>query len=104
MTPAQRDLILHALGLTPRGGRMRRWSYRNHYCACVHVVSDSEDAILAGMVDQDWLVAGRTINDGRDRFYHVTRAGAVVAGVLGRTRAADIAFVSPPCAGWWPMG
>ena len=36
--------------------------------------------------------------------HRVTRAGAVVAGVLGRTRAADIAFVSPPCAGWWPMG
>ena len=23
---------------------------------------------------------------------------------LAAMRAADIAFVSPPCAGWWPMG
>lgn len=87
MTPPQRALILHALGLTPRGGRMRRWSYRNHYCACVG--SEAKRGI-AQMVHLGWMEEGRTINKGKSRFYHVTRAGAEAAGVLDRCRTEDL--------------
>jgi hypothetical protein len=88
MTPAQRDLILHSLGLSERwNGKHPRWSHRNHYCACVDSCTEIK---IARMVHLEWMEAGRTINDGKSRYYHVTRAGAEAAGVLGRCRTEDV--------------
>jgi hypothetical protein len=88
MTPAQRDLILHTLGLPDRwNGKRPRWSHRNNYCTCI---GDSTEVVLIGMVERGLMVAGRTINDGEARYYHVTRAGAEAAGVLGRCRMKDV--------------
>ena len=33
LTDTQLDNIIHALGLTKRGGKRPRWAYRNHYNA-----------------------------------------------------------------------
>ena len=42
------------------------------------------------MVHLGWMEAGRTINKGKSRFYHVPRAGAEAAGVLDRVRREDL--------------
>lgn len=89
MDIAHKGLVFHALGFWVRGGGKlsRRWSYRNHFCVgaedCVH------RPVVEEMVREGLLVAGAVINDGRDRFFHVTVAGAREAGVLNRFRRED---------------
>lgn len=85
MTPQQRETILHSLGLTPRGKRQRRWSFRNFYCA-----HQPPSAHIADLRNAGWLRPGRTINEGTARFYYVTKAAAEAAGVLDRCRREDV--------------
>lgn len=84
MTDAERSIILHSLGLTPRGsGRLRRWSYRNYFCASMpHNLCD-------GLCAAGFMRASIVINHGANRLYHVTDAGAAAAGVLERFRRED---------------
>lgn len=83
MTPAQRALILAALGLTPRDGVMPRWSCLNR--RRVDIGGDdyriAEGLARTGMMEPGQMTAPRW-----SRFYHVTRLGAEAAGVLGRCR------------------
>lgn len=86
MTPAQRDLILHSLGLTPRNGRMPRWSYRNRYVVPLLETPPWPEMAKAGWVE---AIALRTETQVA-KWYRVTRAGAEAAGVLDRCRREDL--------------
>lgn len=82
MTPAQRALILSALGLTPRNGRMPRWSRKNDgYIQIDH--PEACDMVEGG------LIYPHTLN-GRGMTFRVTRFGTEAAGVLGRCRREDL--------------
>ena len=86
MTPEQRDLILAALGLRPRNGRMPRWSYQNGY-----PVQTGTASCWPYMVDCGWAERANWISGSLEwRLYEVTRAGAEAAGVLGRCRTEDV--------------
>ena len=82
-------IVTHALGFygKPRGRLNRRWSYRN--CFCAPIADPDSLATMQRLVDTGWMVAGRTINEGRDRYYHVTDDGARAAGVFNRFRLED---------------
>lgn len=84
MTPAQRALILHALGLTPRDGVMPRWSDGNGYLVWPHPDPEWDDMERAGWVEY------RRSNAFRGPVARVTRRGAEAAGVLGRCRREDL--------------
>ena len=75
--------ILHALGLTPRGGRMRRWSYRNYYTVSFG------DPVMEAMVERGLMVRRRPGKPGDLVCHHVTDAGAEFAGVGSRFRKED---------------
>ena len=69
ITSEECEIIRHALGLN-----YKRRPYRNHYC-------DAADAPeLAALVAKGLMKAGRIINNGDDRYYHVTSAGAAMVG------------------------
>ena len=74
-------MIIHALGLTRRGGRGRfgkRWAYRNFYAA-----SDTDAEIWMKLVKREF--AKLIQNPGTQRPFHmfaVTRDGMVAADVL----------------------
>jgi hypothetical protein len=87
ITDEERDIIIHSLGLTPRGRRRRRWSFRSHYCAGVG--TDQERTVIA-MAERGLMRAGAVINNGTSRFYYVTRGGAEAAGMLKRCRTEDV--------------
>ena len=69
MTEEQRDIIRHSLGLG-----MSSKPYRNRYC-----IRDGEPRLEA-LVSAGWMERGDTLNSGRDRYYHVTEAGAAAVG------------------------
>lgn len=78
------DIIIHALGLTPRGSRrLRRWSYRNNYAT-----DENIDGIVLAMTERGLMRRGRAIPGGLT-YYHVTDAGAEFAGVNNRVRKED---------------
>ena len=64
LTEAQLDDIRHALGINQSGRE-----YRNHYCTY------DGDPKMEAMVEAGAMRRGVTINEGRDRMYHVTDAG-----------------------------
>jgi hypothetical protein len=75
-TKHQADIIRHSLGYDyPDKIRRNRGPYRNYYCA------GNGSIALEAMVAQGWMNRGSVINDGKDRYYHVTDAGAAAAGV-----------------------
>lgn len=82
MTPAQRSLILHALGLEPRGGRMPRWSRKNRRQTLATGPSGWDDIVAAGWAAPVYFEGGSA--------WHVTRAGAEAAGVGKRVRKEDL--------------
>lgn len=89
LTKAERDLIIHTLGLTPRGSRkLRRWSYRNHF----YTAPEGEDgAICEALVKRGFMYSNKkplSLTFGMF-FYFVTEAGAGAAGVLDRFRKED---------------
>lgn len=80
LTDKERSVIIHALGLTPRGGRRQfgcRWAYRNYFCA-----GEKDEAVW------DKLVArGLAFKSGRPKsagmpysVYGVTRLGVELIG------------------------
>lgn len=76
-------IIIHALGLTPRGsGRLRRWSYRNHFA------TTWPDPVIEKMVESGLMIFEYSQN-GKMRFYRVTDSGAEFAGVRNRLRNED---------------
>lgn len=82
LTDEQRSNIVHALGLTPRGGRGRfgcRWAYRNYFAAGEADVQSWRDLEARGLARQ-------IAKPGSLRPFHtfeVTPAGMKAAGVTG---------------------
>lgn len=79
-TREQREILRHALGLDPSGKDPRQGQrkaplepYRNHYC------THDGDPKLEALVTLGLMERGRRLNDGRDRYYHVTEAGKAEA-------------------------
>lgn len=72
-TQDQRDVIMHSLGL-PNRDRRKTIPYRNYYCTSVG------DPKLEAIVAAGWMRKGCTLNEGRDRYYIVTEAGAKAVG------------------------
>lgn len=68
-TKAQREIIEHSLGLN-----WKKEPYRNHYCTA------DGDPRLEALVTLGLMKHGCTLNDGRDRYYHVTAEGAAHIG------------------------
>lgn len=70
----ERDVILHALGLS----RRRRWAYRNHFAAGGEDVS-----IWKGLVDRGLASGGNNLMNEVMPYplFRVTRLGAEAAGV-----------------------
>lgn len=79
LDPAHLHILRHSLGLDDEG---RGNQYRNYYCAAV------ENDPCAALAALGLMSAGRTINGGTCRYYHVTDAGkAVVAEYAPPDRA-----------------
>ena len=71
LSPEHLHILRHSLGLDDAG---HGTEYRNYYCAAV------ENDPCAALVLLGLMSAGRTINGGTCRYYHVTDKGkAVVA-------------------------
>ena len=66
-------IMRHALGADSRDP-----GYRNQYC-----VADG-DKVLSAMVEKGLMREGRTINQGRDRYYHVTDEWSKALGIMVR--------------------
>jgi len=71
------DLILHATG-TERSVPKSQRGYRNYYCADIGSL-EFEDC--CEMVRRGLMVAGRWINNRKDRVFHATRKGCEFAGI-----------------------
>lgn len=71
LTEEQREILLHTLGVD----RPNRAPWRNYYCDRV----DSPE--LEALVTLGAMQRGVTLNEGRDRYYHVTPDGAAAVGV-----------------------
>lgn len=76
LSPQQRDILLHTLGLNydpPHD--------RNRYCANIERESETTVAI-AGLVAKGLMAAARTINEGRDQYFYATDEGKAAARAL----------------------
>lgn len=77
------DILWHSLGMTAKNRRraMAWWldddNHRNHFCVTAPDVRYGD--LIETMVSRGWMVAGRAINEGRCRYYHVTAEGIKVA-------------------------
>lgn len=70
MSPEQLHILQHSLGVDKYGqGR----PYRDHYCVGLDNAGTLAD--LRYLVSQGWMREGRTINEGRDQYFHVTQLG-----------------------------
>lgn len=75
--PHHLEILTHMLGA---GAHVKRSShgYRNHFCAEI----DGDDfKTLVAMQSLGIVSPGRKINDGRDQYFHATRAGCEAAGL-----------------------
>lgn len=77
LTPTQRDILLHTLGLNydpPHD--------RNRYC--VHIGAGDSDTLadLRALVEVGLMAEGRKINGDRDQLFYATCAGIVLARTL----------------------
>ena len=82
LSDKERDLMIHALGLSPTwGGRQRRWAYRNRF---VVTQGSPDDAAWSALVKRGMAVARRYALAPEFRFYEVTEAGIAALGVLSR--------------------
>lgn len=70
----QAEILTHMLGAGDHIPRGRR-GYRNYYCTSVG------DETLCEMEKAGLVVAGRTINDGRDQYFYATLAGCKAIGL-----------------------
>jgi len=89
ITDDERDMILHALGLTKCGGKMPRWSSRNR------LVTDPDcaDGREARSLCDRGLMRSRSLDPRIWQgmvLYTVTAEGCRSAGVSARTRKEDV--------------
>lgn len=72
----QADIIRHSLGLTSASnvGKKRPKPYRNYYC------TRDGNPELEALVTLGVMCRANALNDGRDRYYVVTEAGAKAVG------------------------
>lgn len=70
-----KELLQHMLGADSRYLK-KQWGYRNRFCAGV---GHQDDEHLQEM-EKIGLVRSRPFNDGRDRMYFATKAGALAIG------------------------
>lgn len=68
LTNAQKSKVLHASGL-----HLGSKSYRDHYC--VNLSNDEDMKDLAVIVLEGLMEDGDTINEGRDKYFHLTPKG-----------------------------
>lgn len=73
LTEAEQHILLHSLGMGTHIDQ-RKHGYRNHYCA-----ANGEPALEA-LVAKGLMVRGCTLNEGKHRYYLVSRAGAEKVG------------------------
>ena len=70
----EQRVILHSLGMGTHI-RQDRHGYRNGYCA-----GAIKEPLLETMVEKGLMVRGMAINDGENRYYHVSKAGGAAVG------------------------
>lgn len=88
LSNADREVIVHALGLTRRGacGNHCRWSSRNFY------YGRPDDPQLVSLVERGLMIAGRITTRHampNGQYFHVTFAGARAVGMERRVRRED---------------
>ena len=85
----ERRVMLHALGLTPCNGKMRRWGYRNYYVAPTDNPGDK--VIFDDMEQRGLIKTYETRGPGMERYrtWFVTAAGIEALGVGNRVRRGD---------------
>jgi hypothetical protein len=73
-TPEQLDILSHSLGI--QNPRIKgKKPDRNYYCDA------NPSPKLEELCQMDLMYRGCPLNDGRDRYYHVTKVGAALVGV-----------------------
>mgnify|MGYP001570864898 CR=1 FL=1 len=71
ITDKHREILRHTLGVG-RGGN------RNYYCVGV---GTPDESIMNTMSEWGLMKRGRTINEGKDRYFYATESGAFTVGV-----------------------
>ena len=73
LTEKEQSVILHSLGM---GSHIEtsRHGYRTHYCA------NAGNELLLSMAEKGLMEAGGFINDGKQRYFRVTRKGGAAVG------------------------
>jgi hypothetical protein len=74
-TKSQREKLEHALALDYPHKIRDGVTYRNYFCAA------DGDADMEALVAAGLMARGRAINEGRDRYYHATKAGMALVGI-----------------------
>lgn len=80
ITLAQLEQLEHALGLDYPEKVKDGVTWRSHFCAN-DGNADMEALVRAGLMER-----GRTINEGRDRYYYATEAGQRLVGIARVSR------------------
>jgi hypothetical protein len=77
-TEEQLGKLHHALGINyPYQKSLCCWTaVRNYFCA------EAGDADMEALVSLGLMFQGKTINEGRDAYYHATLAGERLCGVV----------------------
>lgn len=70
-TPEEIEIMRHALG--DNGHATPGW--RNYYC------ESADDSLLLSMVERGLMIAGATLNEGRDRYYAVSPKWVEALGI-----------------------
>lgn len=81
-------LLRHAVGARPES-LQRNHGKRNNYCA---ELDSEEHRLFVEMTAAGYARAGCLINNGRDRYFHVTRAGCKL---IGLSQAATERAINP---------
>lgn len=96
LTHSQLDILRHSLGIRYVGAVTVAFEYtRNHYCC--EVGSEDETEIKA-LIEAGYMRRGKTINDGRDFYAHVTDKGleAVIDAAAGVMRKRHVTLNKEP--------
>lgn len=70
--PTYLDHLKHMLGVSEQRSR-RLCGFRNHFCT---EIGSAHYRDMCEMESLGFVEAGQVINDGCDRYFHATRAGA----------------------------
>ena len=88
MSAETAKLFKHALGIHLDTD----YPYRNYYCAVI------DDSTMENLVALGLLKRGKIINEGRNRYYHVTTLGA---DSIGAYLPNDLQFEEMISKAWW---